>query len=238
MLATQEEMKEGKLPEESFYYSKQRNFVIISVLVMVLCTVVYAFLKTYATLLDAYYKPAYSLLNTLKAQHISTDSIYFVPIIFSSLLVASVIIFILIRIIYYGKQLLETKPQLKFTHEGLQIEDSELYKWKDITKLEVTSSTSYSPALHDYVVQKFLHVHFFSTATKNFPISDLARNERIEKLVHIYNNYYKKVGDKKEVRYPSPVMQFIYGVILLVIIILCTVYLMQPLLLESFFRQR
>jgi hypothetical protein len=238
MLATQEEMKEGKLPEESFYYSKQRNFVIISVLVMVLCTILYAFLKTYATLLDAYYKPAYNLLITLKEQQLSTDSIYFVPIIFSSLLVASIIIFILIRIIYYGKQLLETKPQIKFTHEGLQIGDGELYIWKDITKLEVTSSTSYSPALHDYVVQKFLHVHFFSTATKNFPISDLARNERIEKLVHIYNNYYKKVGDKREAKQSSPMMQFIYGIILLVIIILCALYLVQPLLLESFFRQK
>jgi ABC-type uncharacterized transport system fused permease/ATPase subunit len=238
MLATQEEMKEGKLPEESFYYSKQRNFVIISALVIVLCTVLYTFIQTYETVLDTYYRPVYNLLILLKEQHITTDSIYFVPIIFTTLLLASIVIFILIRIIYYGKQLLETKPQLRFTHEGLQIEDGEILTWKDITKLEVTSSTSYSPRVHDYVIQKFLHVHFFSTAQKDFPISDLANNERIEKLVSIYNTYYKKVGDKKVTRQSSPILQLTFGVVLMIIIIVCALYLVQPLLLESFFRQK
>jgi uncharacterized integral membrane protein len=236
MLATQEEMKEGKLPEESFYYSKQRNFVLIASLLIILITIVYAFLNTYHTLIDAYYKPIYTLLIRLKEQHISSDSIYFVPIIFISLLIASLIIFILIRIIYYGKQLLETKPQLQFTHEGLLTPDQEILHWKDITKLEITSSTTYSPKVHDYVIQKFLHVYFFSTAPKNFPISDLARTRRIEELVHIYNNYYKKIGDKKSSQETSPLLQFIIILLLLVIILITTIYFIQPLLLESFFR--
>jgi hypothetical protein len=233
MLATQEEMKQGNLPEESFYYSKQRNFVMISVLIMVLFTVLYAFIKTYSTVLDSYYRPAYNLLLTLKEQHISTDSIYFVPIIFVTLILASIVVFILIRIIYYGKQLLETKPQLRFTHEGLQIEDGEVLKWKEITKMEVTSSTLYSPRLHDYVIQKFLHVHFFSTAQKDFPISDLARSERIEKLVSIYNSYYKKVGDKKATEKRLPYIQILSGVIFLSAL-LYSIYLLLPLLTERF----
>lgn len=236
MLATQEEMKEGKLPEESFYYSKQRNFVLIASLSLILVTFLYAFLQTYHKVIDTYYRPVYALFLTLKEQHISSDSIYFVPIILVSFLVASIIIFILIRIIYYGKQLLETKPQLRFTHEGLQVGDGELFAWKDITRLEVTSSTSYSPRLHDYVIQKFLHVHFFSTTTKNFPISDLAKSERIEDLVHIYNNYYKKVGDKKSSKETSSLLQLIVIVLLFISILLMVVYLIQPLLLESFFR--